>query len=91
MSSLIEPHRIFVIPNEVRDLGLAAAAIPPLSPVSPSQNRKQGHLNIKKNKPVEILRGLPDFGLAFGSALKRRGFSRAGAPGLSVEQRFSAA
>jgi hypothetical protein len=24
--------------------------------VSPSQNRKQGHLNIKKNKPVEIFR-----------------------------------
>jgi hypothetical protein len=31
---------------------------PPLFPVSPSQNGKQGYLNIGENKPVENLPGL---------------------------------
>jgi hypothetical protein len=50
-------NEISVIPNEVRDLGFAATAKRPTPrpiPVSPSQNGKQGHLTIKKNKPVGI-------------------------------------
>ena len=53
------PNKISVIPNEVRDLGFAATAKRPTPrpiPVSPSQNGKQGHLTIKKNKPVGISR-----------------------------------